>query len=517
MIFRKPYAFLIKNFKKIHIFLLVLSLYIAYKLVDINLFVNEFMQFGTYDYFTNPITNHITILLRIALLLVVIGSTSILFLLYYKKKPWKIYLVPIIEYLLLFFVLGMISGFFKGYSSDVKTTDLRLSRDLLLIFLMGQLPAIGIFVMRVFGLDIRKFQFNTDEEFLQLSEEDREEFEVNINVDYYSFKRTYRKLIRNIKYFYLEHKKICKTIITVFIVFCGFQIYKSIFVTHKSYKEGSDYNVNGYTIKVHNSYFTDKDYKGDVISKKSNFVVLDLTVTNHAAPRKLVIENFHLKNGISDFVTTESTYAKEFQDFGKAYEDVKELKRDEAFHFIIVYKVDKKLNRDQFNLYYQENDYLRKIKLNVKDVSKIEELEPINLGDNMNFSLGNNKQNVSFDYFEFSDYIEYSVRTCTVSSCAINTFDYTAPADNKVLKLDFSSTSFEGKDMVDFSKDYGKIIYVDNSNGEDEEVEIDFRYPLTRTATGKYLYALVPSAVESTSSLKIIYIIRNKKYIYKLI
>lgn len=517
MIFRKPYAFLIKNFKKIHIFLLILGLYIVYKLFDVNVFLNEFMQYGTYDYFGNPITKHITVWLKLAIFLVVIGSTSILFLLYYKKKPWKIYLIPIIEYLLLFFVLSMISSFFSGYTNDVETTDLRLSKDLLIIFLLGQLPAIGIFVMRVFGLDMRKFQFNTDEEFLQLSEEDREEFEVNINVDYYSFKRTYRRFMRNAKYFYVEHKKICRAIIAFSLMFFGFKIYTFVFVTHKSYVEGSDYNFNGYTIKINNSYFTDKDYMGKVISKESNFVILDLTVTNHSAPRKLVIENFHLRNGISDFVTTEKTYAKEFQDLGKTYEDVKELKRDESFNFIIIYKVDKKLKNDKFNLYYQENDYLRKIKLNVKDVSKVEELEPISLGNDMKISLTGNTQDITFDYFEFYDEIEYSIRTCTISSCNINKYNYTSPAESKVLKIDFSSNSFEGKDMVDFSNDYGKIIYVDNSNGEDEEVEIDFHYPFTRTATGKYLYALVPKEVEGSSSLKVVYTVRNKKYVYKLV
>ena len=57
MIIRKPYAFLIKNFKRIHIVLLLLSLFVAYKVFDVSSFVNEFMKFGTYDYFKDPITN----------------------------------------------------------------------------------------------------------------------------------------------------------------------------------------------------------------------------------------------------------------------------------------------------------------------------------------------------------------------------------------------------------------------------------------------------------------------------
>ena len=49
MIIRKPYAFLIKNFKKIHIFLFILCAYIYYQNLRINAFVNEFLEFLTYD------------------------------------------------------------------------------------------------------------------------------------------------------------------------------------------------------------------------------------------------------------------------------------------------------------------------------------------------------------------------------------------------------------------------------------------------------------------------------------
>ena len=177
MIIRKPYAFLIKNFKKIHILMLILSLFVAYKIFDVSSFVQEFMRLGTYDLYADPIGIHITFFLQLAIVLLVVGSGSLILLLRHKEKPWKAYLIPFIEYILLFFVLGMIKSFFSSYSDDVATTDLRMSRDLLMLFLFGQLPAIGIFVMRTFGLDIKKFNFNMDEEFLELSEADREEFD----------------------------------------------------------------------------------------------------------------------------------------------------------------------------------------------------------------------------------------------------------------------------------------------------------------------------------------------------
>ena len=213
MIIRKPYAFLIKNFRKIHIVLLFLSLFIAYKIYDINHFLNVYMSSGIYDSYRNPITLHVSFWLLLSVILVIIGSITLLILLNYKKKPWKLYLLPVIEYIAMFFVLNMIKSFFVHYSYDVKPTDLRLSRDLLGIFLIIQLPSILFFIMRVFGLDIKKFNFNMEKEFLELSEEDREEIEIGLNLDRHSFIRGYKRFIRNAKYVYFEHKKICNTII----------------------------------------------------------------------------------------------------------------------------------------------------------------------------------------------------------------------------------------------------------------------------------------------------------------
>ena len=106
MIIRKPYAFLIKNFRKIHIFLLILCFFVAYKLYDVSRFVGDFTSLGIYDLYSDPITKHITIFLTISVILLIIGSLALLFLLRHKKKQWKIYLIPVFEYIALLFVLN---------------------------------------------------------------------------------------------------------------------------------------------------------------------------------------------------------------------------------------------------------------------------------------------------------------------------------------------------------------------------------------------------------------------------
>ena len=514
MIIRKPYAFLIKNFKKIHVVLLVLSIFVLFKLTGVSSFVNDFMRYGIYDIYGDPITAHITFLLRLSVFLLAIGSGALILLLRHKQKPWKAYLIPFIEYVALFFVLSMIKSFFDGYSPEVETTDLRMSRDLLLLFLVAQVPAIIVFVIRTFGLDLKKFNFNSDEEFLQLSEEDREEFEISLDFDTNSLIRLGKRLWRNIKYFYDEHKLICKTVFVIIGLIFLYKAYIFIFVTSKSYKEGQIYKANGYTIKVENSYFTDKDNKGDVIASNSNFVVIEYTITNNAAPRKLNMNNFHLKYGKLDYTTTEKTYADEFSDLGKAYEKVKELKRDETLNFIAIYKVPKKLNKKRFVLYYQENSgILRKIKLKIKDISKVKDMGKFSLGDEITLKFPDSEEMIDFETCEVKSNVNYIIRTCNHIGCTNEQRAYEAKENFKILEISFASDTFEAKNMIDFLHKYGKIVYKDSS-GVEQTMEIE--NSISRKYFGKIIYLKVPNDIEEAKDLHLSFTIRNRSYTYKL-
>ena len=515
MIIRKPYAFLIRNFKKIHIFLLVLGIFVAYKLIKISGFVNEFMRFATYDSYSDPITRYITFFTTISVFILFVGSLSLLFLLRHKNKPWKIYLIPVIEYFALLLVLSMIKSFFLNYTTEVATADLRLYKDFLMMFLIGQVPALGIFIIRGIGLDIKKFNFTNDEEFLELKEEDREEIEIGLNVDKYTFIRFFKKMLRNINYFYTEHKNICNTVLGIFVVIIGFSIYKFVFVTHKSYKQGDYYYVNGYTFKVNKAYFTDKDYTGNVISDKSNFVVIDLSIRNSSAPRTIYLENFHIRNGNKDFTTTNKSFSKEFQDLGSTYESTRELKRDETLNCIIVYKVDKNLKKNRFVLFYQEKSgYLRKIKLKVNDLSKITEPIEMNLGDEIELGFRNKTDTISFDYADFLDEAKYTTRKCDTSGCKFKKESIRVGGDYRLLEIEFGSDVWEAKNMIDFLKNYGKLIYKD-SNGEEDIVE--FENPIKKNYYGKSVYIKVPVELQSAKEISVDLIVRNKHYVYKLI
>lgn len=517
MIIRKPYAFLIKHFRKIHIILLVLCGFIYYKNIQLNSFVNEFISLGTYDIFTEPINQFVSTFAIIGLLLIIFGSGAMMLLLHHKKKPWKLYLLPIIEYSFLLIMFLSTKSFFDGYTGQMEGAGIRAIRDLLFIATLLQYPTMFVFLIRILGVDLNKFNFKMDEEFLELNSEDREELEINIDFDKNSIKRGAKRLFRNIGYVYQEHKITCNIIIGIIAIMMLYRSYTFIFVTNKVYKQGQTLEANGYTIQINDSYYSDKDYKGTIISDKSAFVVLKLTIKNNAETREIDLNKFHVMNGIKNYTTTAKTYETEFQDYGKAYSS-KELKRDESFDLIMIFKVDKKASKRRFVLYYQEfnnnEPHLRKIKLNLNDVSEINKKDPIKLNEEMNFTLEGKEESIIFDEYKLYITTDYSYRLCSNNNCATKNDKHTAKNGHRILKISFASDYFEGKDMIDFSSKYGKIIYINN---KDEKKSVAIKNPFNRTYYGKYLYVEVPDEIVDAKSIEIKYTIRNNQYTYKLL
>ena len=517
MIIRKPYAFLIKNFRKIHILLLILCAFIYYKNIQLSAFVNEFVSLGTYDFINEPISKYVSFFAIFSMLVVIAGSILLMILLHHKQKPWKLYLLPAIEYAFMLIIFLSAKSFFDTYTGGLDQANIRAIRDFLLIATIFQYPVFIIYIIRIFGVDLNKFNFKMDEEYLELASEDREELEINIDFDKESIKRGTKRVLRNLGYFYQEHKLISNTIISIVLAIVLYNSYKFVFITNKSYKAGQSFEANGYTITLNDSYYSDKDYKGTEISKKSAFVILDLTIKNNAQTREIDLNKFHVMHGISDYVTTDKTFGTEFQDFGTTYEK-KELKRDETFNLIMVFKVDKEKSKRRFVLYYQEfinnsEPHLRKIKLKLNDMSEIKKNKTINLGEEMKFTLKNKKETVIFDDYEIVDTTNYSYRICNSSNCSTYTGTYKAPEGYKILKISFASNNFEGKDMIDFSSDYGKINYINSKN---KKSVVNIKNPFNKTYYGKYLYTLIPVDVANSSSIELDYTIRNNQYIYKI-
>ena len=517
MIIRKPYAFLIKNFKKIHITLLVFALYIYFKSTQTYSFVREFISLNSYDIYNEPISKYVNIFGYLLLIILILGSSSLMLLLRKKEKPWKLYLLPTMQYSLILLAFVFIRGYFNNYTGVESTAPLRAWRDLLLVSQFAELGVIVIYLIRVFGIDLNKFNFKFDEEYLELEQSDKEELEININIDKSAFKRTFKRLIRNLNYIYQEHKLLCNIIIVIIVLLLGKNTYSYI-TSHKSFKEGDTFTVNGYTIKINNSYYTDKSYNGTIISKKSSFVVVDLSVTNNAnITRTVNFNKYHVINGVRNYTPTEKTYETEFKDLGNSYDSVS-LGSGKTKRLLLIFKVDNKLKKNRFVLYYQElnGSYrnLRKIKLKIKDLSEIKVKEKLNLNETLQLNVLEEEENIIFEYYQIESNVNYSYKNCTTINCTNTTRLYQSPSGYKVLIIAFGSDTFEGNDMSEFVSDYGKIVYKDNEN---KKKTIDVVNAIDKGYYGKYIYLKVPEEIEVADEISFEFTIRNNKYIYKIL
>ena len=512
MILRKPYALLIQYFQRIHLILIVLSAYIFYKVLALRTFVADFLNTESYNAYYEPISDYINIFLLISVFLVVVISIVLIILLHYKKKPWKIYLLPVIEYAFMFGVLVFIRSYFNSYDEFSTITPIMAGRDLLNIVSLPQYIVFIIFGIRLLGIDLKKFGFKDDEEYLDIKEEDREEFEVNIEFDKDKVTRTFKKFIRNVKYVYFEHQLICNTIIIILFVSLTGYTYYYFGVLHRTYKEGNTFSANYYDITVNNSYLTTRDSKGFSIVSNDNtaYLVLNLTVKNNASRREINIDRFRVMNKSEQFNHVGRLYDN-FKDLGSSYSPLKKLDTGEETTFILVYKVDASLDPSKYVLYYHDlanNLLLKKTKLSVQDVRDVKTVKETSLNEEMNFKTDDS---IIINSARVTDTTTYTRYTCDARGCANKelTLD---PTTGKILEIAFSSSDFTAKSFVDFSSIYAKIKYEDSSSKTKRIVTTS----LIDNYNGNYVYFRLPDDIKEDSSVDLIFTFRDERYVYHL-
>ena len=102
MIFKKPYGFLIRHFKLIHIILTILTIYIAVRSGTVLAFFRNFISNGyTVSVYEGIASATVRPLLFLVLILVIATLITMFILLKNKNKPNKFYFFAILYYILL--------------------------------------------------------------------------------------------------------------------------------------------------------------------------------------------------------------------------------------------------------------------------------------------------------------------------------------------------------------------------------------------------------------------------------
>ena len=501
MILRKPYGFLIKHFRLIHIILTFIYIYLAIKVNSVLKYYNNYIL-GTENRL-NAI-KYVTNYYMIAIIISIIICLVIYALMRYKKKPKLLYLILIALYIVVAIIINIsYDGLNTLYISYLDAKTLRLYRDFLKIIIIFQYISIAFTTIRGLGFDIKKFNFKEDINELDLDINDDEEVELTIG-GAEAIERKGRKKLRELMYYYKENKMFIIVIIAILLFIGLSSITINTQFINKVYKENETVSTDSFNLKVLNTYTTNKSYKNQTISYDTSYVIVRMLISPKIAT-KMNISNLILKINNNNYTVNEKNYGT-FLDLGYNYSNtvLRETKT-----YIFIFNIDKKDANSKMQLRYAED---KKINLNPIYLDEVTTTKKLKLTESMDLSTSSlGSGNITINSYEIKNMFEYGY------NYEINGKIYTSKLNiqslsNKIINLKISSSLPYKMDLYDFISNYGKLKYKIN----DEEYESSILNNKTPGSYKEGLYLEVDKKIENASNIWLELIIRNTKYEYTI-
>lgn len=519
MILRKPYAFLIKYFRRINILLLVLVLFVFYRTNRFHQFAKNYLDTSLYNNQIDSITNYANFYLYLAFSLIIVICLILIYILKRKNKPIFGYLLVLIVNVMTLALFIYSHNYFAFKALDgFKLVTAKMINDLSLIANIAYYPLLLILLIRSLGIDLNSFGFQEDKEYLEINEEDREEIEVEVSFDKEKWIRKVRYYFRNIKYFILEHKLPLFGVFIIVLLIGAFQFYQYFYVDNRIYSMNETISSNNYKLKVKGTYLTDKDYSGKVVSEEGTyFIIVNLEITNTASYSRLFdIERFLLYIDKSYYVPT-TRFNKYFKDMGNLY-DGKEINGNTTTSYILVYEVPKPSEDANFVLKYQDlntnSSKLVQIKIKVVDISTFKENGEGSYKDNLSIKLNEEKDiNLKITKRQTSNGATYTYKSCDMDgACAVYRKDYYMADDNyRIMTINFDLIDNTREEIIDFISNYAIIRY--EVNGEIKEATIK---SAINNYLGNNIYLIVPAEIQDATRIDLVFTVRTYRYVYHL-
>lgn len=371
MILRKPYAFLIKHFKLIHAFICLLLIFVLTKSTSLLNF------FSDYTVATSQIqsTNYVNFLVYFAIIIVIAISFTMIILMRKKDKPILFYILTIVAYSLVFIGFAYDNSVIATLEkSTLDRQTINLVRDINRFLVIGQYIILIPYIIRTLGFDIKKFDFKKDMKELDIEVSDNEEFEFTTGIDSEKVKTKLRRRIRELKYYYLENKIFILIIVIPILIITGYNLFSKININIK-YKETDEIKLdNYYTLKITDSYITNKDNNNKEIKKDdTTFLILKFTVTStYNGTFTLDTNKFIVKIKGNNYIPVKQYY-KSLSNYGVGYKEQK-IVANTTKDYILVYNIPNDYINKKMTLEYSYRyDYSSK---NPKMIKKIVKLTP---------------------------------------------------------------------------------------------------------------------------------------------
>ncbi len=534
MILKKPYAFLIKYFRLIHLALAVPVIYLAYKSTNIVTFFNDYVA-NNYSLTINGELSTIFInsLMYLGIVLIILSSIAVYLLFKYKEKPRKHYVAIIIYYLLLFILISITHNILEVMqASAIEASIARSYRDISLLLVLPQYY-FGIFiVLRALGFNVKKLNFADDIKELEISEKDSEEFEFVVGVEGYKAKRTFRRFIREFSYYIKENTFIFIAIVLLTLIGIGTTFYLNRDEKDIYYKQGDVFSYRTFTVNVEDSITTNLAYNGSIIAKNKYYLILKINLKNNSTnDQKLEYDNFRLQVG-KNLMFPILDKASYFADYATPY-DGKNITSQKEGDYVLVYELSKEQLQDEYDLliynnFKKEKDTIKTkyihIKLTPILIDQTSEVNTVNLKDTLdltNSNIGDTK--LTINNYQITNKYMYNYERCYNNDCKTYTDYVTVNYNNSgngstllilnydlVLDLESNYSNYIKSERT-FFNNFGSIKY---KIGETEYVSQILN--VTPNNTRDLLALQVSDRIKEATEIEFLITVRNKIYGVKL-
>ena len=527
MILRKPYAFLIKHFRLIHIILAFLSLYTVFKTRTLLNFFNEYAM-DMVNMVGQDLSYELIPSSYVLMPILIIGVTLIvLVVMIVKNKPSVFYGINIALYVYVLVSIFVSRSTLVTLSQTIlDIRAIRLVRDLITLSFALQFVSVIIVSIRAIGFDIKKFNFKEDLKELEIDEADREEFEIELNFDKNDILKKIKKRKRYIMYSYKENKALYNIFFIGIASLAFYFVYANFISKAPTLNQGVFFSGNGFTLKIEDSYLTDKDYEGNVIDDNC-YLILKAKIRANKNGSRLDLATTKIIVGAYRFIPI--TYNKDkFKDFGNVYQDGKI--GTEFEDIILLYQIPKQImDNDIIFFYANKNSYDNKnegtnVKINYVNLMENTSTQTFMMGEDIDFTDSILKNySLHIDSFDIRDKFKISYNHCYAGKC-YESYEYLKPNLNtnydKVLlkitgELVYDNPSVDINDLYDFIEYFGEVKYA--VDGIVKTAKINSNEITSSKVTKKNEYYIeLPADALDTTSLSIIFTIRTQEYKYIL-
>ena len=535
MILRKPYAFLIKNFRLIHLFMSIIMGYLVIKTSFVLSFYNNYVG-GEQLIKGYDISKQIfTLWMFLWPLFIIAASISIIALLYKQKKPLRLYVANVAIYASIFILFFIALNFVNELETrliDVRV--IRAVRDFLTAAFFMQTIGVALMFVRATGFDIKQFNFQADIDKLNVSEEDKEEFELALSFDSDSLMRDLRRFFKNIKYTYLENQYISNLVLATGVLLVSLYSIVNFFIFNKSYQEQKQFSLTNITMQVNRSYVTKNDYNNEVIKQNTKLVVAEVNFKNNYDYKMRVdVSSMILEVGRRQYHPI-NDYDKQIQDLGNPYRNNYITK--EGSTYLLVYQVPEDLSLKSAKLNIKEvlnegtsklvNKYYR-VKLNPQDLDSNIKTTEYALGEEIDFAgsiLGNSK--IKLDEYSIMPSFAIQYQFCIAKDDCMDSFETIKPSfynldDNVILKLKGSTKiddNYEGimlSSVYSLINNFAKIEYTraDNNLVQNNGF-VQVKANKVKQINTEYIE--IDKNILGADNLRLVFKLRNREYVYKL-